>query len=267
MQNEENVKKASVKREFIKRVASDDEQKRRELLKRIARIRRLLEKKSAERVIDDGIMDKNLESSQKDYTLTSPGKVSGGFATEKDLESLKEQQLSKAHPSLRAEDVRKAFKKAVVLAWKRYARNLESGNPLKAAIYEKMVDLGITPRAAVMAIEAAFEETSDELIDAVVEKAEGFAEMEPEELSRLEEAVDVSFDLTLLPEGEVEGEWTVEESEEKEEEEEEEEEISDIEERLEKGSFRIPRVASVSKSEKMEDALIKQALPGYKVPE
>jgi len=245
----------------VRPTSDDSVEKIARIKSRISALRQLIRKQSAERVVDDAIVDRNLETSKKDYAVGPSGRVSGGYADGAALEALKQQQLSKANPSLRAEDVRKAFKKALVVAWKRYARNLEKeGNPLKAALYEKMVDLGIKPRSAVRAIEAAFEESSDDFIEQVVDKAEEFSEMEPKELENLEEAVNVSFDLTLLPEGTVDGEWEVEGSGEV------EEVAQDIEERLEKGSFRIPRVAS-AKGDKRSGDVIKQALPGYKVPE
>jgi len=203
---------------------------------------------NAENVIDESKMNENYKNSE-------PGQIAGDFADKGDLNKAKEEAIDQLPPTVVADDVRSAYRKALRLAYKRFNKNLDKqAHEIKSSLYEKLTAYGVKHNAAVAIIEASFEESGDKFIDAVMKRADEVADYSDEGLAELENTLEVT--MTINPDGTVEGEYEVED-----EEAEFDEEVEGIEEKLVEGSFKLPKTASSNKQ-----SLLGKAMPGYRTP-
>lgn len=234
------------------------------------RLRRLAERRGeVESVLDNAGSNIRKETMYSNFEVTKPGVVSGKFGDGASLERLKDEQLKKAPPTLRAEDVRRAMKRAMTLAVKRAIKNIDpEGNEFKAELFDRMVRSGMKTKVAVAVIEGAFEAKFEKFFERLWKRAEEIAELGDEGIADLERTVEMT--VTLTPEGEVFGEYDekgrVEEVEEEIEEEglpEEEEDVDrELEERLVKGSVNLK---TAKKSNGDIGDMLRAVVPKYNI--
>jgi len=217
-------------------------------------------KTAADSVVEDGEKDINETTSNRDYKNSEPGEIAGENATGSDLDELKKEQLSKAPPTLVAEDVRSAYKRAIKLAFMRFSNNLDvNPHEIKASLYDKLEPLmkaaRIKQTAIIAAIEAAFEQASPKFLDSLFKRADEISELGDEAIADMENTIKMT--VTLDPgTGDVEGEFRPADEEEAET---EENEAEEVEERLKEGSFRLP------KSGRSKESSLASAMPRYNI--
>jgi len=216
------------------------------LRSRLRRRRAIEESNSILERADDNI---NEDTMNKNYGMPAPKPT---FVTGPQLKKLKDEQLKDAPPTLLAEDVRESFKRAIKIAYKKFAKNLEAiGHPLKASLWEHFANTGrLNPSVITAAIDSAFEEAGDEFLEILFKRAEEIADYSPETIAEMEREIELTCQVTP----------TVEPPEEEEEFEEEEKEAEEVEERLVEGSLKIPRSATSKKA-----SLLSMAVPSYNI--
>lgn len=198
-------------------------------------------KAEADSVVGGGDTDKSDQNT--DYAEPTPKPE---FADKKDLEKAKDDAIDSLTPSMKAEDVRDAYKKAIKLAWARFAKNLESPNKLKSAMYAELTEsFGFKNSAAIGVIETVFEKAAAETIDTILRRADEFSDYSPEAVAELDKEVQLTC--IMVP------------TDTEEEETAEEEETTEEEERMVEGSFRMPKSASTGEKED----LLARAVPKY----
>lgn len=235
-----------------------------ELRDRIRMLRRkIAESRRPESIVDYADSNIRKDTMYSNFETSKPGVVSGKFGDGASLENLKNEQLKKAPPTLRAEDVRQAMKRAFKLAWKRFAKNLEPDtNVLKAELFDRMIESGVKEKVAVAIIESTFEKVADKFFEQLWKKAEEIEELGDEGIADLEKTIEMT--VTLTPEGDVVGEYSEEGTGEVVEEELEDDENIDkeLEERLVKGSVNI----KTAKKNTTDRDLLKAVVPKYNIP-
>lgn len=179
-------------------------------------------------VIEGGDTDMNTDTMDKDYSTPAP-KVD--FADKGDLAKSKSDALNQLPPTMLAEDVREAYKKAIRLAWNKTLKNLEP-HVIKGALYEHMIQYGIKHKVAVALIESAFENAGASYIDELLKRAEEIVAYSPEAVADMEKEIQLTC--VMIP------------SEQVKEEEEEMSEDEEMEDRVVEGSFRVPKSAAKS---------------------
>lgn len=210
---------------------------------------------------ESSIGNANLSTKDKNYAVKVPAP---GIATGADMASLKKKQLQKAPPTLLAEDVRNAYKKAVKLAFVRTNKNLEeTGHPIKEALYDRLVGSGIATTAAVKIANEVFDgSVVESFMTSLFKRADEIADYSEDTINELEKDVQLVCQVVPVEDMQVEAKESVEEQVEDAidtAENEEEAEIEEIESRIVEGSIRVPKVAS----QRTERNLIAEALPRY----
>jgi hypothetical protein len=240
-------------------------ERRKEALKeKIARL-----KARIARIKRSGVADapmqyaQNLETSRtKNYAI--PVKKPA-IATKEDLARLKAKQEEKVPPVWRGVDLRQQLK----VAWLKAINS--NKNEIKADLFDGLVAVGVKEKVAVSLIEKAFRNGGRKMVEDFVKMAEEAIEMPEEKLKEEEKALEsgqeVEINVTLQPDGSVEGEYEVADTGAKAEEVEEVEEAveevgrdEELEERLVESSVKFPKIASEER-----DSLLRKALPQYGV--
>jgi hypothetical protein len=242
-----------------KKLAERLAERRKEALKeKIAKL-----KERIARIKRSGVADapmqyaQNLETSRtKNYAI--PVKKPA-IATKEDLARLKAKQEEKVPPVWRGVDLRQQLK----VAWLKALNSNKS--EIKADLFDGLVAVGVKEKVAVSLIERAFRNGGRKMVEDFIKIAEEVMEMPEEKLKEEEKALEssqeVEINVTLQPDGTVEGEYEVTDTgAEAEEVAEEAGRDEELEERLVESSVKFPKIASDEK-----DSLLRKALPQYGV--
>lgn len=174
-------------------------------------------------VVEGGDTDLNIDTMDKDYSMPV---AKPDFADKGDLSKSKNDAIDQLPPTMLAEDVRAAYKKAIKLAWNKTLKNLEP-HVIKSSLYDHMIQYGIKHKVAVALIESAFENAGARYIDELLKRAEEIVAYSPEAVADMENEIQLTC--VMMPSKDVH------------EVEEDMPEDEEMEDRVVEGSFKIPK--------------------------